>query len=77
MADVRSPQLETTRRGRRRGPRSMHAIIRRQSNRLGTERGFQPPRDGGLCEFKPEPSQLNGDFTLLSLNIRGFVSHSI
>ena len=57
---------------RQRGPRSTKAEIRRHK-RVG-EKKERPPRDGGLCQSKPEPS-LDLEFRILHVNLRGFISH--
>ena len=73
MADVRSPS--TSRRARRRGRRSADAILRRsrRADRLACR---QPP-GGGLGEARLEPPVVNVSSCLLSLNLRGFLSHRI
>ena len=72
----RPPTLETCGRVRKRGPRSLEAVTRRNSN---TENpfGLQVPQGGGLCESKPAPPYKDSSFTLLCMNIRGFLSHHV
>ena len=38
------------------------------------EKNERPPRDGGLCQSKPEPS-LDLELNILHVNIRGLLSH--
>ena len=63
----------TSRRLRRRGPRSLHAVDRRC--RLDTQNsGLHRPRGSSLCKSKLAlPS--NDCFTLVHLNMHGFCSH--
>ena len=60
-------------RRRRRGPRSVASLLNRCHKCVG-EKNERPPRDGGLCQSKPEPS-LDLEFRILHVNLRGFISH--
>ena len=73
MVDERFPPSPVTGRCRRRGPRSLQAIARRV--RTSNERR-QPP-SGTLGESGHVPLELDTKITILSLNIRGFLSHQI
>ena len=75
MVDERFPPSLGTSRRRRRGPRSVHALVRRSRSRY-QEFKRQPP-DGGLGKSGLVPSAFNSKVTLLYLNIRGFLSHRI
>ena len=67
----RPPRLKACSRLRKRGPRSLHAAIKR-----GTVLdGLRQPRDGGLCKSKPAPSCETSIFTVLCGNLRGFLSN--
>ena len=60
-------------RRRRRGPRSVVSLLNRCHKCVG-EKNERPPRDGGLCQSKPEPS-LDLELHILHVNIRGLLSH--
>ena len=60
-------------RRRRRGPRSVASLLNRCHKCVG-EKNERPPRDGGLCQSKPEPS-LDLEFRILHVNLRGFIPH--
>ena len=61
-------------RKRRRGPRSMHAIIQKKSKHP-IPGDLQQPRGGSFGKSKEEPPLTNSSITILQVNIRGFVSH--
>ena len=54
---------------RRRGPRSSEAILRRQRGHATLE------QDGGLCESSVSPYCSDSSFSMVHVNIRGFLSH--
>ena len=68
----RPPRLKACSKLRKRGPRSLHAIIQRST----VSDGFQQPRDGGLCKSKPAPSSETSIFQILCGNLRGFLRNN-
>ena len=74
MVDERPPSPAEHRRLRRRGPKSVESILKRRP-RLSSRSVRRQPRGGGLCQSRPEPPLNLDGFTLLHLNIRGFISH--
>ena len=64
----------TSHRLRRRGPRSLHATVRRRRPNTSNS-SFHQPQGGDLCESKSEPPLLVHSFTLLNHNVRGFLSN--
>ena len=75
VADERFPPLKRSMRIRRRGPRSMHALIQRKSKH--PVRGdLQRPRGGNFGKSKHVPSLTNTEITAFHVNIRGFISHT-
>jgi hypothetical protein len=73
VVDVRPPPSVQLRL-RRRGPRSDFAIAKRCARTCPRRFRGQPP-DSGLCQPKPELSDIPADFTILHVNLRGFLSH--
>ena len=71
---VRSPGAPAHCRIRRRGPRSSEATLRR-SLRHYVHTHDTPELDGRLCESSLSPSRSDSSFSLIHLNIRGFLSH--
>jgi len=63
-------------RSRRRGPRSMHAIIKRKNQRLRKQKvdDPQPPRAGDVC-FPTSAPALDLQIRHLHANIQGLLSH--
>ena len=63
-------------RSRRRGPRSMHAIIKRKDQRLRKQKvdDPQPPRAGDVC-FPTSAPALDLQIRNLHCNIQGLISH--
>ena len=75
MVDERFPPSFGTIRLRRRGPRSLHALVRR--SRPPYQKFQRQPPNGSLGESGLVSSAPNSKITLLYLNIRGFVSHQV
>ena len=75
VVDERFPQSLVITRRRRRGPRSLHAIMR-SARTTGSDDRRQPPSG---CPGKSGhlPFVQENKVTVLFLNIRGFVSHHI
>ena len=73
MVDERLPPSPVTERRRRRGPRSLQAIARR----LRTTDDRRQPPSGSPGKSGHVPLEIDTKVTILSLNIRGFISHQI
>ena len=72
--DERLPQLTTKGRQRKRGPRSMHAIIQRSSKVSSGSGGQHPPSDDP-GKSGSESLVFDSNITVLFLNIRGYLCH--
>ena len=75
MGCARPPCIRTSRRFRRRGPRSSDALLRRRHRR---DLVVSPilPQGGGPCKSGPDPPLFHADVTIFHCNIRGFRSNS-
>ena len=74
MIVERPPPLKASSRKRRRGRRSLNALLIREGNKKHPV-GLQPPHSGGLCEPKPKPLCIGSDFTYLCVNIERYMKN--